>query len=70
MLAQVRKRSRKIRFALLFAFAITIVSCASTKEPPRLVNDPDDRPASAIPWNKQEKWETAGGQLSEFHDRR
>jgi hypothetical protein len=49
---------------------MTFASCASTKEPPRLVADPDDRGDSAIPWNRQEKWETAGGQLREFTDRR
>ena len=49
---------------------MAIVSCASTNEPPLLVADPDDHGDSAIPWNKQEKWETAGGQLQEFTDRR
>lgn len=49
---------------------MAIVSCASTKETPRLVDDPDDHGDSSIPWNKQEKWEMAGGQLKEFTDRR
>jgi hypothetical protein len=70
MLAKVRKLRRNVTSALLFALAMAIVSCASTNEPPRLVADPDDHGDSAIPWNKQEKWETAGGQLQEFTDRR
>jgi hypothetical protein len=70
MLAQVPKLRKNITSALLCALAITIASCASTQETPRLVDDPDDRGDSAIPWNKQEKWETTGGQLTEFTDRR
>jgi hypothetical protein len=70
MLVQVPKLRKNITSALLCALAITIASCASTQETPRLVDDPDDRGDSAIPWNKQEKWETAGGQLTEFTDRR
>jgi hypothetical protein len=70
MLAQVHKLRKNVTSALLCALAIAIASCASTKEPVRLVNDPDDHGDSAIPWNKQEKWETTGGQLSEFTERR
>ena len=69
MLAQVHKLRRNVTSALLFVLAIAVTSCASTKETPRLVSDPDDRGDSTIPWNKQEKWETAG-QLSEFTERR
>jgi hypothetical protein len=69
MLVQVHKLRKNVTSALLCALAIAISSCASTKETPRLVNDPDDQGGSAIPWNKQEKWETAG-QLSEFTERR
>jgi hypothetical protein len=70
MLVQVLKLRKNITSVLLCALAITIASCASTNEQPRLVADPDDHGDSAIPWNKQEKWETAGGQLQEFTDRR
>ena len=70
MLAQVPKLRKNITSALLCGLTKTIVSCASTMETPRLVADPDDHGDSAIPWNKQEKWETAGGQLTEFTDRR
>ena len=69
MLAQVHKLRRNVTSALLFALAIAVTSCASTQETPRLVSDPDDHGDSTIPWNKQEKWETAG-QLSEFTERR
>ena len=70
MLAQVHNLWKNIASALLCALALTIASCASTNQPPRLVDDPDDHGDSAIPWNKQEKWETTGGQLTEFTDRR
>ena len=59
MLVRIRKLRRNIAFALLSAVVITLVSCATQKEAPRLVADPDDRPDSAIPWNRQEKWELA-----------
>jgi len=69
MLVQVHKLRKNVTFALLCALAIAITSCASPEETPRLVNDPDVHGDSTIPWNKQEKWETAG-QLSEFTERR
>jgi len=59
MLAVIPKLRKNITSALLFATTITFVSCATQKDPPRLVSDPDDHRESAIPWNKQEKWETA-----------
>jgi hypothetical protein len=60
---------RKLGLALLFASSVLIVSCASDKSEARLVDDPDDRGASTIPWNKQEKWEV-GGQFAGMTDRR
>jgi len=57
MLAQVRKYRRKILAALFCAVAITLASCASQRDSVRLVDDPDDRRDSSIPWNKQEQWE-------------
>jgi hypothetical protein len=59
MLARIRRLGRNVALALLSAMAITLVSCATQKQAPRLVSDPDDRADSAIPWNKQEKWEMA-----------
>jgi len=41
---------------------LMLSSCAQ-KETPRLVDDPDAKQESAIPWNKQEKWEQ-GQELS------
>ena len=69
MLAQIHKQERKIAVVLLFAAASILVSCATQKEHVALVNDPDAKPESAMPWNKQEKWET-GGQFANMTDHR
>ena len=59
MVAQVRKFRRKILAGLFCVVAITLASCASQRDSVRLVDDPDDRGGSALPWSKQEKWEIA-----------
>ena len=59
MLALALKLRRDVTSVLLGASAITLASCATQKDPPRLVSDPDERHESAIPWNRQEKWELA-----------
>ena len=59
MVAQVRKFRRKILAGLFCVVAITLASCASQKDSVRLVDDPDDRGGSALPWSKQQKWEIA-----------
>ncbi len=69
MLAQIRDLKRKIVVILLLAAATGLISCASQKEQVAVVKDPDAKPESQLPWNKQEKWET-GGQLSGITDRR
>ena len=69
MLAQIRKQRKKIASVLLLAAAGTLVSCASQKENVALVKDPDAKQESAMPWNKQGKWET-GGQFANFSDHR
>jgi len=69
MLAQIRKHQGKVAAVLLLAAASTLVSCATQKERVALVNDPDAKPESAMPWNKQEKWET-GGQFANMTDKR
>lgn len=69
MLAQIRKHRSKISAALLLVAATLFASCASQKEQVALVKDPDDKPDSQIPWNKQEKWETQT-QLGGITDRR
>jgi hypothetical protein len=70
MLAQIRKQERKVAAVLLLAAVSTLVSCASQKENVALVKDPDAKPESAMPWNKQEKWEVGGSQLANMTDRR
>ncbi|HEX4638513.1 MAG TPA: hypothetical protein VH170_03410 [Chthoniobacterales bacterium] len=69
MLAQIRKHERKIAGVILLVAAGLLASCASQKENVALVKDPDAKPEGALPWNKQEKWET-GGQFANFSDRR
>lgn len=62
MLGLVRKRTKFIsRLLLLVCVAILGGACATQKEPPRLVNDPNSKPESSLPWNKQEKWEIGAG---------
>ena len=69
MLAQVRNLKRSGAAFLLLAGVMTFVSCASQKEQVALVNDPDAKHESQLPWNKQEKWEV-GGALANMTDRR
>ena len=69
MLAQIRDLKRKIVVILLLAAATGLISCASQKDQVAVVNDPDAKPESQLPWNKQEKWET-GGPLAGITDRR
>jgi len=69
MLAQIRKQQGKIAAVLLLAAATILVSCATQKEHVALVNDPDAKPESQMPWNKQEKWES-GSQFANMTDHR
>ncbi len=69
MLAQIRKQERKIAVALLLVATGMLASCASQKENVALVNDPDAKSEGAMPWNKQEKWES-GGQFANMTDHR
>jgi hypothetical protein len=68
MLALVRKIRKGIASAVLLAAATTFVSCASQKQQV-VVDDPDSKHESMVPWNKQEKWETQG-QFAGMTDRR
>jgi hypothetical protein len=68
MLALVRKTRKLIASAMLLGATATFVSCASEKHV-MLVDDPDSKHESMIPWNKQERWETAG-QFANMTDRR
>jgi outer membrane biogenesis lipoprotein LolB len=67
MLAQIPKRT--ISALLLLAGCMALVACATQKSTPALVDDPDAKKESQIPWNKQEKWESQG-QLAGITDRR
>jgi hypothetical protein len=69
MLAQIRKHKSRCAAMLLGIGASLFVSCASQREQVALVKDPDDKPDTMIPWNKQEKWETQN-QLGGITDRR
>lgn len=72
ILLSMRERVLRVRqLVLIFLFlssAIMVVSCAHEK--PALVDDPDSKHEGQMPWNRQEKWETQGGQLSGITDRR
>jgi hypothetical protein len=70
MPVQIRDLKRGIAAVLLLAAASTLISCASQREQVALVKDPDAKPDSQIPWNKQEKWEAGGGQFGAMTDRR
>ena len=69
MLDQIRNLKRGVASFVLTTGALTLVSCASQKQDVALVNDPDAKHESQLPWNKQEKWET-GGALANMTDRR
>ena len=59
---------RSLVFGLLFVGSAALLSsCAHEK--PALVEDPDSKHESQMPWNKQEKWETQG-QMAGITDRR
>jgi hypothetical protein len=55
---------KKICWVLLTSAMLMLPSCA-TQKTPRLVDDPDAKQESNIPWNKQEKWEQ-GQQMSQL----
>jgi hypothetical protein len=57
MLARVPKLEKRLTGALLIAAIISLISCASEKQPVSVVKDSEAQKESAIPWNKQEKWE-------------
>ena len=66
MLARIRKLKGVARFIFLLGATVTLISCATEKKV-ALVNDPDAKKESQIPWNRQEKWEV-GGQLQQMVD--
>jgi hypothetical protein len=69
MRALIPEVQRRIAGFFLLTAAAALVSCATHKDPPRLVDDPDERRESSLPWTQQEKWEQAG-ELSNLTDKR
>ena len=67
MLAQIPKRT--ISVLLLLAGCVAFVGCATEKRV-ALVNDPDAKGESTMPWNKQERWETQQSQFTGMTDHR
>ncbi|CAN5502301.1 hypothetical protein BH18VER1_BH18VER1_15780 [soil metagenome] len=45
-----------IKLAACIVGAVSFASCATQSEPQLLANE--EKRESALPWNKQEKWET------------
>ena len=68
MLARVRHLLKDFVRACVLLSTLGLISCATTKETPRLVDDPDAREESVLPWNKQQKWEGQQGQLAGFSE--
>lgn len=48
-----------IRAVLIVSCGLAFASCATKKET-ALINDPDARKETALPWNEQQKWEREG----------
>ena len=67
MLAQIRSSRffRRTNLALLVGAGLSLAGCA-TKPEPELVSAGERE--SALPWNKQEKWENTG-QMGAMADR-
>lgn len=61
MLALVRNhfRSRQSAIFALLLFGCGLLASCATKQEPQLISDSSSR-ESALPWNKQEKWEGTG----------
>lgn len=54
---------------MLLLSTVALVSCTTPKETASLVDDPNSKHESTVPWNKPEQWES-GGQLANMTDRR
>lgn len=68
MLALTRNSLKRFGALCLLALSFGLSSCATEKKV-ALVDDPNGKPESQLPWNRQEKWET-GGQFANMTDRR
>jgi hypothetical protein len=69
MLALIRKHRKPVTRILLLCCSTTFVACATQKQPV-LVSDPEHKAESTLPWNKQERWELAGGIPSQLGESR
>jgi hypothetical protein len=69
MLARIRRLEKAVMVAITVVVGCMLAACATHKENVALVDDPDGKKDSTIPWNKQEKWENTGP-LSGLTDRR
>lgn len=58
MLVTIRNRTLT-RAVLMACCGLALVSCATKKET-ALIDDPDARKETALPWNEQQKWEREG----------
>ena len=58
MPAQIHKL-KILAAAFCGSLAVMLMSCASQHNSARLVDDPDDRGGSSLPWAHQEQWELA-----------
>ena len=70
MLAPILSFKKVVVGGLLFVAALSIISCATDKKQVTLVNDPDARGDSPLPWNKQESLEQGsamGGMVNSDH---
>ena len=70
MLALIRKHEKAVAGLLLLCFCSALAGCATQKEPPVLVGDPEHKAESSLPWNRQERWELAGGIPSQMGETR
>ena len=58
MLATIRNRIL-FRVALVVCGGAILTSCATHKET-ALIDDPNSKKETALPWNEQQKWEREG----------
>lgn len=60
MLETIRKQFQfRVAIAISVGLAASLSSCA-TKDPGPLINDPNAKKETALPWNEQQKWEREG----------
>jgi hypothetical protein len=57
MLAAVLKAKKTVICGGVIVVAISLISCATESKPVSVVDDPDAKKETAIPWNQQQKWE-------------